>query len=376
MANAKVDGLSFLPPNLNDAVKKNKNLIFYSLHLPQYTALFFNQKNNEFLRDKNIRLALANGLNKEKIINEALKKEKGNSQEPITREGEVIHGPILPGFIGYSPEIKKYDYNEDGANKILDEAGWKKMSVEDYQKRQAEAKAKELESRKQENTKTQKQETTGASQETAAQNQNVNTDVSENIEPTTELPPEPAFYRYNKQNKFLTVKLTAVDLPESATVAKIIRDYWQAIGVKVELSLVGGSRISREAINNRQYEALLYSEILGSDPDPYAFWHSSQNQAPGVNLAVFSDRNVDKLLEDARQTNDNQKRAEYYKKFQDILAEQLPAIFLYNPTYTYAVDKKIKGLDTQRIAVPSDRFANIANWYVKTKMRFKKNNAR
>ncbi|MFH1225993.1 MAG: peptide ABC transporter substrate-binding protein [bacterium] len=351
LASKKTQGISFLPKGLKEKVTRNKNLAFYSLHLPQYTAIFFNQKNNEFLRDKKIREALAYALNKEKII-----------QETMAREGDIIHGPILPGLIGYNPEIKKYNYNPAEANQILDDKGFKRIEPAEYQQLMAEKKQKE-------EAAAEKAETTDS--ETTTELEPAGT---ANPPADGELPPEPPFYR-QKNNQFLTVKLTAVNQPESLTAAKLVLDYWQAIGVKVNLEIVDGYRIQRELIKPRQYEALLYSEILGSDPDPYAFWHSSQNQAPGVNLAVFSDRNVDKLLEDARQTNDNQKREEYYQKFQDILADQLPAIFLYNPTYTYAVSQEIKGLDTQRIAVPADRFANITNWYIKTKVRFKKNNS-
>ena len=59
-----------------------------------------------------------------------------------------------------------------------------------------------------------------------------------------------------------------------------------------------------------------------------------------------------------------------YFVFQNILIDDLPAIFLYSPDYTYPVNKKIKGLDVERIALPADRFINIENWYLKTKKQF------
>ena len=115
---------------------------------------------------------------------------------------------------------------------------------------------------------------------------------------------------------------------------------------------------------------MLFGVIVGANPDPYPFWHSSQIQDPGLNLALFANRNVDKLLETARTTGDEAERKKSYQEFQDILSAELPAIFLYNPTYAYVVDQKIKGLDIDRIITPADRFNNLNEWYIKTKRQY------
>ncbi len=90
----------------------------------------------------------------------------------------------------------------------------------------------------------------------------------------------------------------------------------------------------------------------------------------GLVILNYSNRNIDLLLEEARLTNDQETRDKKYREFQDILIEDLPAIFLYTPTYTYPVNKKIKGVEIERLANPHDRFRNIENWYVKTKKKF------
>ena len=130
---------------------------------------------------------------------------------------------------------------------------------------------------------------------------------------------------------------------------------------------VPGSRIQKDKIRSREYDALLYGEIVGPDPDPYPFWHSSQNEGGGLNLAVFSNRRVDELLEKARGATKAEDREPMYKEFQDILAEEVPAIFLYSPTYTYAVARKVGGIDTGTVFTPADRFGGMTGWYVKTK---------
>jgi peptide/nickel transport system substrate-binding protein len=106
---------------------------------------------------------------------------------------------------------------------------------------------------------------------------------------------------------------------------------------------------------------------VGADPDLFAFWHSSQVDYPGLNLAQFSDRDADKLLEDARKTTDEAERNNLYKKFQDILITELPAIFLYSPNYDYIINNQVKGVNMPRIVSPADRFNSLPDWYLKTK---------
>jgi peptide/nickel transport system substrate-binding protein len=102
-------------------------------------------------------------------------------------------------------------------------------------------------------------------------------------------------------------------------------------------------------------------------PDPFPFWHSSQKKDPGLNLGLYENKKVDKLLEENRQNLDKEKRAELLKEFQEILIEEAPAVFLYNPDYLYFVSKEIKGIKPGIITTPSQRFSNIEQWYIKTK---------
>jgi len=88
-------------------------------------------------------------------------------------------------------------------------------------------------------------------------------------------------------------------------------------------------------------------------------------------LAEFENKECDKLLEDARQSLNDAERKEKLENFQNILIEQAPAVFLYNPNYLYFVDNKIKGLNVKIITDPSKRFEEIENWYINTKRALK-----
>ena len=107
---------------------------------------------------------------------------------------------------------------------------------------------------------------------------------------------------------------------------------------------------------------------MGLIPDPYPFWHSSQKRNPGLNLSLYNNKEVDKLLEEARQTLDERERLKKYQEFQEIMIEDVPVVFLYSPDYLYPVSKEIKGIDKGLVADPSKRFVGIEDWYIKTKI--------
>lgn len=169
----------------------------------------------------------------------------------------------------------------------------------------------------------------------------------------------------NIKNKLASTTLTVIDSGTNVSVAEKIKSYWEQIGVIVELKVVPGERAA-EIIKNRDFEILLYGESVGGDPDVYAFWHSSQVGGKGLNLAGYNNAEVDKLLMEARATTNNEDRKLKYQKFQEIISEDIPTIFLYSPTYTYVQIKKIKGFDGTMIIEPADRFASIFNWHLKT----------
>lgn len=165
----------------------------------------------------------------------------------------------------------------------------------------------------------------------------------------------------------LALTLTTIDNPEFTAVAEFVRQAWSALGIEVTIVTVGVDKLQSEVLKERSYDVLLSGELLGADPDPYPFWHSSQVDYPGLNIALYANRDADKLIEKARAKSDPAARAEAYQQFQALLNDELPAIFLYQPSYTYAISSTVKGVEIPAILTPADRFAQINKWYLKTK---------
>jgi peptide/nickel transport system substrate-binding protein len=352
-----ISAISFLPNDLTDKIT-GKNFVSYQFELPQYTALFFNQDSVLVLKDNDFRLALNVAIDKNKIVSESLH-----------NKGEVINSPILKGFLGYTP-VTSSAFDPEKANEILNKT-WTKIQPEDFFKIEYETEVKA----KQNFFDEIKNNTSTPAEEKEAQIKQMEETISTGIRQGTDtepgMDPDQTFYRKNKNNEILTLNITTVDSLEYVQIAEAVAKMWRAIGIRTNIQIIGSSQISRDILRSRNYEVLLYGEIVGADPDPYPFWHSSQVNYPGLNLSLFADRAADKLLEDARATTTEKIRSDNYKKFQDILAKEIPAIFLFTPTYNFVASTDIKGINLKYIYSPSDRFNDLSNWYIKTKYQWK-----
>ena len=74
--------------------------------------------------------------------------------------------------------------------------------------------------------------------------------------------------------------------------------------------------------------------MLPNDPDQYALWHEDQANS----ITLLSDKRIDKLLEDGRQTINQDDRKQIYDDFQKYLSDRVPAVFLYFP-YEYTISR-------------------------------------
>lgn len=161
--------------------------------------------------------------------------------------------------------------------------------------------------------------------------------------------------------------ISTSDAPELKETAYLLKSMWEKIGAKVEVKIFEQGDLTENVIRPRKYDGLLFGEIIGRDPDPFAFWHSSQRNDPGLNVAIYTNIKADKLLEDARGIQDEAKRAEKYKEFQEEVYKDMPAIFLFSPKFIYVIPKNLKGTDEmESVTVPSERFSTIHQWYKST----------
>ena len=174
-----------------------------------------------------------------------------------------------------------------------------------------------------------------------------------------------------KDGKNLNVPITVLDTPELLIVAEELRRQWELAGVAVNIIPVSPMSLQKDVLKTRTFDVLVSGELYGLFPDPYPFWHSSQVPDPGLNVSQLVNKTVDESISIIRTTADQTARANAFIKFAEAIAETAPAVFLYQPTYAYALPNTIQNVSIPAIVTPADRFADVNEWYLKTKAKFK-----
>ncbi len=390
-ANAKtIDGFSSLEEKeFKQGWFANEKFSVYSLSLPRYFAVFFNTNKTKILSDGNIRQALNYSIDKQEIINQMSSSAKSKIS--------LVDSPILPDFFGFETAKNPYTFDIEQAKKLLDKSGYKdtgsgqrakpndkKPAFQFKNYLAAGNKSKDVTelqgclARLSDNLKNLMQDETSGTYGKGTEN--AVTEFQKKYLPDTSPTGEVGKATRQKLNELCIVPqdnslplkftLATINQPQLVEIANSLKNYWQKAGVAVNVKAVEISEL-KSIIKTRDYDAILYGEVLGSEPDLYPFWHSSQVNDPGLNLSGYQNKDADQLLKEARETLDIAVKRENYEKLQNIIIKDAPALFLYNPDYIYWVSQKINGINTTKIADPAKRFSNISEWFIKTKKIFK-----
>ncbi len=266
-------------------------------------AVFLNQNHASVLADAAVRSALAQGVERDAIV-----------ESVLSGYGRPALGPIPPGLL--SSRIAQTDSGtttapSDLARSALEDGGWKL------------------------------------------------------VEPTsTSTPDEQA--QWKKKDATLSFALATADTPDLVATANAVADAWRAAGIDVSVQVYPLTEFNTTVLRPRSYDAVLFGEVVGRSLDLFAFWHSSQRNDPGLNLALYANANADKILASARVEPDRSEREKLYATFVETVAEDNPAIFLYSPDFVYTVPATVQNLSLGALTSPSERFLNVHEWYTDT----------
>lgn len=371
-----------------DIIAKNSenDLVAYTLNIPRYFALFFNQNSKNL--DKDVKKALALLVNKDKVIKDVF------SEKAIKDDS-----PILPGFYGFQEPKTAFDFDLNAASLMLDQAGYLLNNETGFREKKITPQKPftfkinlTFRNKSQDVSKLQEclagfpdiypsgvvngyfgEETKAAVikfQEKYKQDiliPNGLTQGNGEVKGSTREKLNEVCFTEQSSSTPLEVTITTSDKPPLSQIADILQETWQTAGVKVNVKKAALSELQTEILAKRNFDILLFGEALGAIPDPFPFWHSSQKIHPGLNISSYESAKADALLETARETQDPAIRQKNLEQFQDILLQDLPAVFIAQPSYVYFLSDKIKGFEMTKITEPAKRFSTIEDWYIKTK---------
>ncbi|MBF8286225.1 MAG: putative transporter substrate binding protein [Dehalococcoidia bacterium] len=209
--------------------------------------------------------------------------------------------PIVPGTWAYNPQIEPRPHDTDQAKKLLDEAGWKTA--------------------------------------------------------------EGGAIRQKEGNELRITLMTDQD-PLRIAIAQEIANQLAKVGIQVVVAPQGSADLVGEFLVPHQYQAAIFGWDPGPDPDPYPAWHSSQVGPDGRNLAAYQNPDTDRMVEEARQTTDLDKRQALYYTFQQKFFEDVPSVLIYYPVFTYFVAEEVQNVTLGTLFQTSSRFADITQWTI------------
>ncbi len=265
-------------------------------------AVFFNQNQNIALQDTKVRAALNTAINKPDMI-----------AHVFNGYAEVLNGPIPTEMLranGLQTTAPTQADNISDARAQLISAGW------------------------QQNTNGTLQKTFGAGK--------------------------------SAQTQVLAINISTGNTPEMIAVANYIKQTWTQLGVNTTVSVYEPGDLFTNAIQPRKYDTLVSSETINTDLDLFPFWHSSQRNDPGLNVAMYSNQIVDTILNKIHSSPDDSHNQRWYNAIEQQISTDVPAIFLYSSDYAYVLPKNILGTNFDTIEDPSDRFNTINQWYIHT----------
>ncbi|MCK4518484.1 MAG: peptide-binding protein [Candidatus Omnitrophica bacterium] len=212
--------------------------------------------------------------------------------------GEECTGPFIKGTYAYNEEVKKYLYSPQKAKELLKEAGW----------------------------------------------------IDRNDDGILE----------KDGLKFSFKLITNQGNKQREDVATIIQQNWREIGVEVEIQAIAWAAFITEFVDKRNFQALILGWTMPIDPDNYNVWHSDSMKDGGLNFISYRNNEVDSLIEEGRETYNQDERQRIYHKIHEIVAEEQPYTFLYFPYALPAVSKRFKGIEP----APAGISYNFIKWYV------------
>ncbi len=142
--------------------------------------------------------------------------------------------------------------------------------------------------------------------------------------------------------------------------AELMQQAFKEVGVKMNINVQEWSTFIENTINKRQFDAFILGWSLSPEPDPYDIFHSSKTGEKEFNIVGFNNEEADKMMDKARGTFDQVERKKYLDRFQEILHDEQPYLFLYAPYSLIAVHKRIQNIEE----APAGISHNFIDWYI------------
>lgn len=148
----------------------------------------------------------------------------------------------------------------------------------------------------------------------------------------------------------------------SEKISTILKEEMDKAGIRMNIRKIEWA-VFVQRLNERKFDAVTLSWSMGVETDPYQIWHSSQKSSGGSNFVGFDNAEADRLIEEARQEFDSEKRTKLYKKFANIIHDEQPYTFLFCGKSPIAINKRFENVNVYPLGV------DFLEWYVPAELQ-------
>ena len=200
---------------------------------------------------------------------------------------KVANGPVPPGLWSFDPTLAPYPYDPAGAERLLDEAGFRK----------------------------------GADG-----------------------------VRVKGKTRFAFDLVTGSGADLTRQISELAQQAYRKAGIEMTIRQMEWAALSSK-VDEGAFDAAMLAYSLDPNPDLAPNWHSSQVPPNGLNSCFYKNEKADALMDELRTTFDRAKAKELYSKLQRIVHEDEPASFLVNPQTKWGVATRIENVETSPIGL-------------------------
>lgn len=174
-----------------------------------------------------------------------------------------------------------------------------------------------------------------------------------------------------KDGTELVVNLTSINTGDYPKITELLQKQWEAVGVTVVVKLAGADDFQQTVIVPRNYDALVYELELGADPDVFAYWHMSQAGPRGLNLSNYKSTIASDALSSAQLRLEMSARLPKYDVFANAWIADVPAIALYQPQLHYVTADTVESaMLSQSVANRTGRYRLVDLWTLEKGWRY------
>ena len=171
--------------------------------------------------------------------------------------------------------------------------------------------------------------------------------------------------------KFSLTISTSSDDQQNITTAQVAAEQYKQLGIDAKaVPEAFQGLVTKLTSGDPVLDATIIGWSLGTEPDPYQIWHSSQipdraKGTTGFGFTFFKDADMDKAIEQARNPANADcsvaTRKKNYETFNKILNDQQPYNFGYVPNIIATSQKTLQGFAPASFAT----VYNVYEWWIK-----------